>query len=127
MEKTGKYLGLPSDWGSSKRDMFAWILARVNSKLEGWKEGLISKGGKEVLLKSIVQALPQYAMMTFKVPVSICKDVEKKIARFWWRNNSNRAGIHWKNWDYLKERKEKGGMGFRDLISFNKALLGKQA
>lgn len=33
IEKTGKYLGIPSDWGQTKRQMFAWILARVNMKL----------------------------------------------------------------------------------------------
>lgn len=38
LAKTSKYFGLPSDWGKSKREMFAWILGRVNSKLEGWKE-----------------------------------------------------------------------------------------
>jgi len=107
LDKIGKYLGIPSDWGSSKKDMFAWILGRVNAKLEGWKENLISKGGKEILLKSVVQALSQYAMMIFKVHVSICKSVEQKIARFWWQNNSNRSGIHWKSWDLLKENKDK--------------------
>lgn len=94
LDRTGKYLGIPSDWGSSKRDMFAWILSRVNTKLEGWKENQISKGGKEVLLKSVVQALPQYAMMIFKLPVSLCKAVEQKTARFWWKNSSNKSGVH---------------------------------
>jgi len=81
LDKTGKYLGIPSNWGSSKKDMFAWILGRVNAKLEGWKENLISKGGKEILLKSMVRALPQYVMSIFKILVSICKSVEQKIAR----------------------------------------------
>lgn len=35
LNKTGKYLGIPSDWGKSKREMFAWFLGRVHSKLEG--------------------------------------------------------------------------------------------
>lgn len=127
LHKIGKYLGIPSDWGRSKRDMFAWILGRVNSKLDGWKENLISKDGKEILIKSVVQAIPQYAMSIFKIPVSLCQSIEKKIARFWWQNDSRKQGIHWKNWKLLKDRKENGGLGFRDLIAFNKPMLGKQA
>lgn len=127
LDRTGKYLGIPSDWGRSKRDMFAWILARVNRKLEGWKENLISKGGKEILIKGVVQAIPHYAMSIFKIPHSLCQSIEKKIASFWWKNNSQRQGIHWKDWNILKNRKELGGLGFTDLIAFNRAMLGKQA
>lgn len=127
LAKIGKYLGIPSDWGQSKRDMFAWILRRVNAKLDGWKERLISKGGKEILIKSVVQAIPQYAMLIFKILVSLCKSIEKKIARFWWQNDSRRIGIHWKNWEVLKTGKKMGGLGFRDLVAFNKAMLGKHA
>lgn len=76
--------------------MFAWIIARVNKKLEGWKENLISKARKEVLIKSVVQALPQYAMSIFKIPISICRAIEKKIAAFWWKNNEKQTGLHWK-------------------------------
>ncbi|XP_030471056.1 uncharacterized mitochondrial protein AtMg00310-like [Syzygium oleosum] len=127
IEKTGKYLGIPSDWGESKKQMFAWIMARVNMKLEGWKEKLISKAGKEILIKAVVQALPQYAMSIFKVPISICRAIEQKIAAFWWRNGASKSGLHWRNWNVLKLRKDNGGLGFRDLITFNKAMLGKQA
>lgn len=125
--KTGKYLGIPSDWGASKKDIFAWILARVNSKMESWKENLLSRAGKEILLKSVVQAIPQYAMSIFKIPISIIKAIEKKIANFWWRNNNKIAGMHWRKWDLLKLSKEEGGLGFKDLMVFNIAMLGKQA
>lgn len=49
LQRCGKYLGIPTDWGRSKKDMFSWLLTRVHLKLEGWKEKLVSKGGKEVL------------------------------------------------------------------------------
>lgn len=29
MEKTGSYLGIPLDWGRTKKQIFSWILARV--------------------------------------------------------------------------------------------------
>jgi len=126
-EKTGKYLGIPTEWGQSKKELFAWILARVNSKLEGWKEKLLTKAGKEVLIKSVVQAIPTYAMSIFKLPVSICRAIERHIASFWWQKGDAQRGTHWKNWEVLKTRKDEGGMGFKDLLIFNRAMLGKQA
>lgn len=54
LTKIGKYLGIPSDWGKSEREMFAWILSQINSKIEGWKEQFLSKGGKETLIKMVI-------------------------------------------------------------------------
>jgi len=70
------------------------ILARIHAKLEGWKENLFSKAGKEILLKIVVQAIPRYAMSIFKLPISLCKSIEQRIARFWWQTDKNNAGIH---------------------------------
>lgn len=113
--------------GYFQKRVFAWILARVNMKLESWKEHLLSRAGKEILLRSVVQAIPQYAMSVFKIPSSIVKAIEKKIANFWWRNNNKVKSLHWRKWDILKLRKEEGGLGFKDLLTFNVAMLGKQA
>lgn len=123
----GKYLGVPSEWGGSKKELFGWLLGRVHAKLEGWKEMLLSKGGKEILLKSVIQAMPQYAMSIFKLPLSLCRIIERRIANFWWRNYKNRNGVHWKKLDLLMTGKTSGGLGFRDLAAFNNAMLGKQA
>ena len=46
---------------------------------------------------------------------------------FWWGSNPNGGRrIHWAAWEKLCSRKEKGGLGFCHLHSFNLALLAKQ-
>ena len=44
--RQGKYLGLPSIIGKSKNQVFAEIKEKVGKKLFGWKEIMLSVGGK---------------------------------------------------------------------------------
>ena len=58
----GMYLGLPEKICGSKRQVFAFIRDRLNDRINSWSARLLSKGGKEVLLKLVAQALPTYVM-----------------------------------------------------------------
>jgi hypothetical protein len=52
---------------------------------------------------------------------------KKMINDFWWGiGGSTRRGMHWLSWQRLFVHKIYGGMGFKDLTSFNVAMLGKQ-
>lgn len=94
-------------------------------KLNAWNNKLFSDGGREVLIKSVIQAIPTYAMSCFRVPTTIIKEIESMTAKFWWGGSDNIRKLHWKSWKYLTLPKDRGGMGFRDLTLFNKALLAK--
>ena len=96
------------------------------SKLQGWKEKLLSQARREVLLKAVVQAIPTFAMSCFKLPVGLCKDIEIQIRKFWWGERGGQKKIHWKNWETLCKPKSDGKMGFKDLVKFNEVMLAKQ-
>ena len=61
------YLGLPALVGVDRSDYFRHLIDRISLRVNGWKEKHLSLGGKEVLIKSIAQAVPTYAMMVFKI------------------------------------------------------------
>ena len=79
-----KYLGLPSFVGKGKKESFNYIKERVWRKLQGWEGKLLSHARKEVLIKSVIQAIPTYTMGCFKLPLGLCNEIEALIKRFWW-------------------------------------------
>ena len=79
-----KYLGLPSIIGKSKVEIFTEIKERVERKLSGWKEKMLSVGGREILIKDVAQAIPTYTMSCFQIPKSLCDEIEAMMRKFWW-------------------------------------------
>lgn len=78
-----KYLGLPSLVGRKKRNTFNDIKEKLGKKLAGWKEKMLFKAGKEVLLKAVVQAILMYTMSCFKLLNSLCEELMSMIRNFW--------------------------------------------
>ena len=90
-----KYLGLPSLVGRNKKNTFNSIKDKLRNKLAGWKEKLLSKAGKEVLIKVVAQAIPTYTMSVFKLPDSLCEDLTNMIRNFWWGQRNVERKIAW--------------------------------
>ena len=120
-------MGLPSLVGRKKKACFEYIKERVWRKLQHWEAKLLSQVGREVLIKAIVQAIPTYTMRCFKLPLSLCNEIESLIRRFWWGQHGDCRKVHWVRWEILCKPKFKGGMGFKDLSFFNDSLSSKQA
>lgn len=78
-----KYLGLPSLVRRNKRNTFNAIKEKLGKTFAGWKEKMLSKAGKEVLIKAVAQAIPIYTISCFKLPDSLCDELKRMIRNFW--------------------------------------------
>ncbi|KAK3182979.1 hypothetical protein Dsin_030265 [Dipteronia sinensis] len=85
-----KYPGLICFSGRSERKLFVDIVDCVWGNINGWGEKLLSVGGKEILIKAVVQAVPLYAMNIFRFPKGLIMEIQILCTRLWWGNNSNR-------------------------------------
>ena len=61
MENCEKYLGLPMVGGKSKSNTFKDLREKITKRVLGWKEKFILKAGREILIKTVVQAIPIYS------------------------------------------------------------------
>ncbi|XP_074336620.1 uncharacterized protein LOC141673779 [Apium graveolens] len=121
------YLGLPNVLGRNKSVILGFIKDKVKSRIDSWDGRYISRAGKEILVKSVIQSLPSYAMSVFLLPVEINKEIERCLSKFWWQSSKIATrGITWMSWERMSKHKAAGGLGFRNFRDFNLAMLGKQ-
>jgi len=125
-QRIDHYLGLPSYIGKSKNQSFKSITNQVQLGLNNWKVKFLYQAGKEVLLKAVVQAIPTYSMSVFLLPMSLCRELQGMMQRFWRGHMAKKSKVHLMSWEKMGRSKAIGGLWFRDLIMFNKALLAKQ-
>lgn len=92
-----KYLGLPSLVRSGKNHSFAHVKDKVWHKLHDWKEKLLSQPNKEVLIKVVVQAIPNHSMSCFRLSVGLCWEIEGMICS----HTVDKRKVYWIHWNRL--------------------------
>lgn len=90
-------------------------------------DGKITIFGKEVLIKSVAQAIPVYSMACFRLPRGLCENITSIIRQFWWGSKQGKRKPCWVAWDTITLPKHLGGLDFGDMEIFNLALLARQA
>ena len=87
---TSLYLGLHILMGNSKKKAFHGIIEKVQSRIEGWRAKTLSQAGRLVLIKSVVAALPSYAMSSLLLPNSFCSELDRIFKNIWWGFPANK-------------------------------------
>lgn len=47
------YLGLPNTIGRNKSSTFGFLKEKMQDRIQDWDKKMLSKGGKEILLKTV--------------------------------------------------------------------------
>jgi hypothetical protein len=86
---------------------------------------MLSRVGKDILIKACAQAIPMFAMTCFDITKGLCDQINNTISRLFGANQDKENNIHWISWEKLTLPKEKCGLGYKDLYAFNLAMLAK--
>nr|GFA28330.1 reverse transcriptase [Tanacetum cinerariifolium]GFA53810.1 reverse transcriptase [Tanacetum cinerariifolium] len=74
----------------------------------GRKERNVSIGGKEVMLKSVAQAMSMHVMNIFMLPEESIKEIHRAFNCYWWGNGNKENPIRWASWEFMCTSKSRG-------------------
>ena len=120
-----KYLGIPL--GANMRKASSWqsVLDKVQQRLLSWKSCSLSRAGKLVMIKAVLNSLPMYYLSIFKIPKKVANDIVRIQRKFLWSGEKGGRSMPLVKWDVVKQQKSEGGLGVGDLEKKNAALLFK--
>ena len=119
------YLGLPLKIGRNKNQIFNYIISGIQKRVNSWIFPM-SQAARSIMVRSVLQSIPCYTTSLYLLPNSVIAKINSIISGFWWGNKNNQNSMHWLKWSKVCKDVDDGGMGFKDIISFNKAMLSKQ-
>lgn len=98
--------------GQRKKQAFQYIKDNLWKRISGWRDKNLSRAGKEVLLKTVAQAIPTYVMSLYKLPKELSIELHRIMNSFWWNGFAEGKGIKWRRWERMCVRKKLDGIGF---------------
>ena len=119
------HLGIPIGANPRRSETWDQIVLKCERKFSKLDRRHLSFGGRVTLIKSILNLIPIFYF--FRVPKKVVDRMIRLQSRFLCGGggDSEHQKLSWVSWETICLPKERGGLGVRDLLKFNYALLGK--
>lgn len=82
IKKDATCLGAPLLLTRAPSKDSAYLQAKLEAKLAGWRSQCLSWAGRVTLINSVAQTIPNYTMSTFNIPNKICNYLDSATRRF---------------------------------------------
>lgn len=120
-----KYLGFRLKPSGYKIADWVWLITKVEKRIQVWYHRYLSRAGRLVLIKSVIEATPVYWMALAWIPRGILNRLQSICCRFLWKGQQTGRPFSWVKWDTIALPKRWGGWGIKRLALFSKALAAK--
>eukprot|EP00253_Pinus_taeda_P006377 PITA_06377 len=102
-----------------------WLVTKLEKRLICWSHRYLSRAGRLVLIKSVLEATPVFWMALSWIPRNILSRLQQLCNRYLWAGNQDKRIFSWINWKKIAFPKRWGGWGLKDLPLFAQALAAK--
>ncbi|KAJ9552677.1 hypothetical protein OSB04_016722 [Centaurea solstitialis] len=120
-----RYLGVPLSPVILKSADYGVLVTKVRSRISNWKTKFLSFGGRKQLISSVLQSLQLYWMAIFLIPSGVVHELENLFRDFLWTQGEPSRGRCKVAWSLVCRPMECGGIGFKRLSVWNRALITK--
>ncbi|XP_075107186.1 uncharacterized protein LOC142180150 [Nicotiana tabacum] len=117
-----KYLGCPLTTGRNKIEFYSDIVNKVIGRIRGWHTKLLSTGGRAILIRHVLLALPIHLLAAMNPPKGTLELIEKFVAKFFWSGQDSGGKYYWAAWKNLCYPYCEGDANFRRLSDTCKAF-----
>ena len=88
-----RYLGLPLTDRRLRTQDWQPVVEKVEKRLRGWRGRLLSRGGRLVLVKAVLSAIPTHFMSAFRMPAGLRRHLKSVMRSFLWRGADPGRGV----------------------------------
>eukprot|EP00253_Pinus_taeda_P012058 PITA_12058 len=125
LDRRLKYLGFNLKPICHRISDWVWLVAKLEKRLTGWSFRFLSRAGRLVLIKSVLEAIPVFWMALAWIPRNILGRLKQLCNRYLWNGNQDKRLFAWISWQKITMPKKWGGWGLKDLLAFARALAAK--
>ncbi|XP_074314348.1 uncharacterized protein LOC141649561 [Silene latifolia] len=119
------YLGMPIQTTRLKKHDCECLVDKICARINGYGARKFSYAGRLVIVKSVLNTLHSYWASLFVIPKGITKRIEAVCRNFLWDNSADYRRAPLVAWDSVCRPKDEGGLGLKDLETWNKAMVGR--
>lgn len=103
-----------------------WLLRKLEKRISLWCDKWLTLGGRYIIVKFVLENIHVYLLSWARIPISILEKIRRRIFRFLWSRCNDKEGYHLIKWDVLTKIKILGGLGFKNIFLFGRALAAKR-
>ncbi|XP_055830824.1 uncharacterized protein LOC129899841 [Solanum dulcamara] len=116
------YLGCPIYIGRQRVVYYYDLIAKVVNRITRWHAKILSHGGRAVLVKHVIQAMPTHLLSTSTPPSTTIKKIQSITANCFWGWKNDKRKYHWSSWRNLSFPYDEGGIGVRQFADVAKSF-----
>lgn len=116
-----RYLGVPLCTKKLTIANCEFLIQQVKAKFSSWSVKTLSFAGRLLLIKTVIAGINNFWCSTFILPKACVKRINSLCGLFLWKGKMDAHHSAKVSWETVTKDKSCGGLGVKDLKTWNKA------